>query len=79
MRAPEPDPRHSGTLWVRHLDWPRSETVTPRVPATFRTIGPAEIKPLAQVMRLDDLTTIEQRFSAGKRCYVAQVAGALAA
>jgi GNAT superfamily N-acetyltransferase len=78
MDTVEADPRHPGTLWVRNLDWPLPENIAPRVPATFRCVGPVEIESLAQVMRLDDPATIEQRFAAGKRCYVAQVDGALA-
>ncbi len=73
------DPRRPGTLWVRNLDWPLPENTAPRVPAAFRCVEPAEIESLAQVMRLDDSTTIHQRLASGKRCYVAQVEGALAA
>ena len=78
MPPSEVDARGPGTLWVRNLDWPLPGNIKPRVPAIFRGIGPEEIESLAQVMRLDDPAMIEQRFAAGKRCYVAQVDGALA-
>ena len=79
MHAGKSDPRHPGTLWVRNLDWPAPENRSPRVPATIRCIGPADIEPLARVMQLADPATIKQRLAAGKRCYVAQVGDALAA
>ena len=79
MRADESDSRHPGTLWVRNLDWPVPENASPRVPATFRCIGAEDIQLLAPVMQLDNPATIEQRLTAGKRCYVAQVKDALAA
>ncbi len=79
MHTTDSDSRRPGTLWVRNLDWPVPENAAPRVPATFRCIGPDEIDSLAQVMRLDDPAILQQRFASGKRCYVAQVEGALAA
>jgi GNAT superfamily N-acetyltransferase len=79
MDTAESDPRQPGTLWVRNLDWPAPENITPRVPATFRCLGPEEIVSLAEAMRLERPATIGQRLAAGKRCYVAQVEGALAA
>jgi GNAT superfamily N-acetyltransferase len=79
MRTDESDPRQPGTLWVRNLDWPLPENVTPRVPVEYRCIDPGEIHSLAQIMPLADPAAIEQRFAAGKRCYVAQVADTLAA
>lgn len=73
------DSRRPGTLWVRNLDWPLPDNIAPRVPATFRCIGPDEIDSLAHVMRLDNPAILRQRFASGKHCYVAQVEGALAA
>jgi GNAT superfamily N-acetyltransferase len=79
MRTAESDLRQPGTLWVRHLDWPLPENVVPRVPATFRCLGPEAIESLAQIMQLDDPATIQQRLASGKRCYAAHVADVLAA
>ncbi len=79
MRASEFDSRQPGTLWVRNLDWPVPESATPRVPAVFRCLDPGEIESLAHLMQLAAPTTIRQRLTAGKRCYVAQVADTLAA
>ncbi len=79
MRTDESDQRHPGTLWVRNLEWPAPENAAPRVSATFRCVGAADIELLNQVMQLADPATIKQRLAAGKRCYVAQVEDALAA
>ncbi len=79
MRAAEPDPRHPGTLWVRNLDWPAPQNTSPRVPATFRCLGPEAIESLTQAMRLDHPAVIQQRLASGRRCYGAQVEGSLAA
>ncbi len=79
MRSSESDSRHPGTLWVRNLDWPVPENVAPRVPVAFRCVDPGEIESLAHIMRPADPAMIQQRFAAGKRCYVAQVADTLAA
>ena len=73
------DPRRPGTLWVRNLDWSRSEPVAPQVPASFRCSGPDEAGPLAQVMGLDDSAEVVHRFASGRRSYVAQVDRSLAA
>jgi hypothetical protein len=48
MDTAESDPRQPGTLWVRNLAWPAPENITPRVPATFRCLGPEEIASLAR-------------------------------
>ena len=79
MRAADTDSQQPGTLWVRNLDWPVPADVAPRVPATFRQLCPEDIGALASVMGLADPAMIQQRLAAGKRCYVAQVADALAA
>jgi len=79
MPSTEFDSRRPGTLWVRNLDWPLPDNIVPRVPTTFRCIGPDEIDSLAQVMRLGNPAILQQRFASGRRCYVAQVEGGLAA
>jgi GNAT superfamily N-acetyltransferase len=79
MRAAESDPRQPGTLWVRNLDWPVPDDVAPRVPAAFNQLDLKEIESLAHLMQLTDPAAIQQRLASGKRCYVVQVGGVLAA
>jgi len=65
-----------GTLWLLRLNSTSANHVEPRVPTTFRRIGPEDVPALAQVM---DMQEISQRLAAGKRCYAALVEGKYAA
>lgn len=71
-----PDAPALGTFWLLRLDSILVNMVEPRVPTTFRRMGTDEASVLAQTM---DMQEVEQRFAAGKRCYVALVEGKLAA
>jgi GNAT superfamily N-acetyltransferase len=66
------DSRHVGIFWLFKPDelTPDSAfSITPAIPVTFRRIGPDSIRPLAQVMRMEDQSPIIRRFEQGKRCY----------
>lgn len=78
MSSSEIDPRRSGTLWVLNLDWPLPSDLSPRVPAAFTRIGPEAVLSLARAMACDDRAVL-QRFGPGRRCYVAQIEGEIAA
>ena len=79
MTPADSDPRRHGIFWVFHLDWPTPPGLAPRLPASFVRLGPEAAEPLARAMRLDDPAEVLRRFEAGRRCYAAQVEGALAA
>ena len=66
------DSWHVGIFWLFKLEEPVSTSafsVTPALPVTFRCIGPDMIRPLAQVMGMEDHASITRRFEQGKRCY----------
>jgi GNAT superfamily N-acetyltransferase len=77
--ASEAEPRHMGTFWVLPLTESAPPAIAPRVPATFEQVGAEAAAPLAQAMSLDDAGPVLERFATGRRCYIARVAGALAA
>ena len=77
--ASEAEPRHMGTFWTLPLSEVVPAAVAPRVPATFEQIGPEAAGALAQAMGLEDPAPALARFSTGRRCYIARVAGALVA
>jgi len=79
MVSAENDPRRPGVFWVFHLDWPTPSGLAPRLPAAFVRLGPEAADTLAQAMGQEDSAEVLRRFEAGRRCYAAQVAGALAA
>jgi ribosomal protein S18 acetylase RimI-like enzyme len=79
MNAAEPDLQRPGTLWVRNLDWPAPENAAPRVPVDFSCLDPEAIGTFAEALRLDQPALLQQRLTAGKRCYAARVEGVLAA
>ena len=77
--ASEAEPRHMGTFWVLPLTETAPAAVAPRVPATFERVGPEAAASLAQAMGLEDPAPVLERLATGRRCYIARVAGALAA
>ena len=77
--ASEAEPRHMGTFWVLPLTGPAPAAAAPRVPATFEQVGPEAADSLAQAMGLEVPAPVLERFATGRRCYIARVAGALAA
>jgi ribosomal protein S18 acetylase RimI-like enzyme len=77
--ASEAEPRHMGTFWVLPLTESTPATVAPRVPATFEQASSEAGSLLAQAMEMEDPTSVLERFATGRRCYIARVAGALAA
>ena len=79
MNPPQADSRRPGTFWVLNLDWPTPPGLAPLVPATFSRIRQGEAGMLAQAMGLNDPAEVLRRFNAGRRCYAALIAGALAA
>jgi len=78
MLPTENDPRRPGIVWVFDMDWPAPPGLAPLLPATFARLGPESAGPLAEAMGQPPEEVL-RRFEAGKRCYAAQAAGALAA
>lgn len=77
MVSAENDPRRAGTIWALNLDEP-VPTVRPRIPATFRRVGPELVPALALAMGISAADLLK-RFEAGRRCYSAWVEDQLAA
>lgn len=68
----EEDSWHVGIFWLFKLDELASAgsfPVAPALPVTFRRLGPEAIGQLAQVMGMENHTSIAHRFEQGKRCY----------
>lgn len=78
MVSAENDPRPAGTIWAIDLNEP-IPVIKPHVDATFSRVGTESIAKLAPVMSRDNSAEIIKRFETGRRCYVAQVEGKLAA
>ncbi len=72
------DPQHVGTLWLLHFTGHLPPAVAPRVPVTFLRAGPEDIQELALAMGHSDPSEIQQRFAAGKQCYIGRIDGKLA-
>ncbi len=69
-----------GTLWV-HECGENEEDIAPVVPsvdATIDEVRSEDAESLARAMGLADATEVRQRFNSGRRCFVAQVGGAIA-
>jgi GNAT superfamily N-acetyltransferase len=79
MLAPDKDPRRPGTLWLRNLDWPTPDDVSPRIPTIFTRVGPEAAQQLGRLMGDQDPDRALRRFTPNRRCYAAWVEGALAA
>lgn len=69
----------AGTFWALVLDGPPPPVCVPRLEARFEQVGPEEAPALTQAMGKRSLVPVQRRFAAGKRCYVARVAGEIAA
>lgn len=67
-----------GTLWAREYDGKDILLVTPKITATLSEAQPDTAYILARAMGLGDATQTLQRFSDGRRCFVAWVDGAIA-
>ena len=78
MVSAESDPRPAGTIWAIDLNEP-IPVIKPHIDATFSRVGTESIAKLAAVMSPDNSAEIIKRFETGRRCYVAQVEGKLAA
>lgn len=72
-----------GTLWALDLDTPAPAASPSPIPApagaTFRELTPADAVPLARAMGADNPQIVRERLAAGRRCFAASVAGAIAA
>lgn len=77
MVAAENDPRRAGTIWVVNLD-EHVPDISPRVPVTFRRVGPDLVSALVSTMERDASVELLQRFATGRRCYAAWVGNQLA-
>src|SRR5512135_2379696 len=73
----ENDPRRAGTIWVVNLD-ELVPAISPRVPATFRRVGPDLVPALVSAIGRDASAELLQRFETGRRCYTAWVGDQLA-
>lgn len=69
----------AGTFWALALDGPAPPACAPRVEARFERAGPEDAPALTQAMGKRSLMPVQRRFAAGKHCYVARVAGEIAA
>lgn len=67
-----------GTLWVREANGDDALSVQPKVPAILGEAHPEAADALARAMGASDVAAVIERFSAGRRCFVAQVNGAIA-
>jgi ribosomal protein S18 acetylase RimI-like enzyme len=77
--ASEIDPQPVGTFWALDLEGTLPDGPRPRLEAQFGQVDAEAAQLLARAMGLHDSSLPLERFSAGKRCYGAWVAGALAA
>ncbi len=76
--ASEAEAQPAGTFWLLHLNKPVPDGPLPSVAAAFQRVGPEAASALAQAMGLDAAPVLE-RLARGRRCYIARVAGVLAA
>jgi hypothetical protein len=68
-----------GTFWMLDLDQPLPVGPALSIPAVFMRAD-SEVGPeLSQAMDLDDSSIVLQRFARGCHCYIARIAGRLAA
>lgn len=70
-----------GTLWVREANGNDALSVQPKVQAILGEAHPEAAETadaLARAMGASDVATVIERFSEGRRCFVAQVNGAIA-
>lgn len=74
----ETDAQPQGTFWMLNIAGPLPAGPVPRVPAAFMRVDPAAVQELAQVMGLDDPTSVLQRFTRGCHCYGGRIEGKLA-
>lgn len=69
-----------GTLWAMELvDAPSPAPASSPAGVTFDEVLPGDAAPLAAVMGLPDPQAVSERFAHGRRCFVARIAGAIAA
>jgi hypothetical protein len=78
MVSADNDPRRAGTIWALNLE-DFIPVITPLAPATFCCVESASIPELVEAIGSDKLDEISSRFEAGRRCYIAQIDGRLAA
>jgi hypothetical protein len=78
MVSAEKDPRRAGVIWALDLDKPTPH-ITPRIPATFRSVRQESLPALIEAMGGDASGEILNRLETGRRCYAAWVEGKLAA
>ncbi|MGH2480161.1 MAG: GNAT family N-acetyltransferase [Ktedonobacteraceae bacterium] len=71
--------RHMGILWMLSLNEPLPLGSAPRVAATFQNTGPELAEELAAAMGFASPEPVLLRFALGRRCFIARVAGQLAA
>lgn len=76
---PDDKTQHMGILCLLDLAQPLSAHPVPCVPATFLRAEQAVAEELATAMGLADAAPVLQRLSLGRHCYIARVAGQLAA
>lgn len=76
---PASDVQHMGLLCRLSLAKPLPACPAPRVSATFLRVESALVKELAPVMGFADPAPVLQRLNLGRHCYIARVAGQLAA
>ena len=67
-----------GTLWVREANGNDALSVQPNVRAILGEAHPEAADALARAMGASGVATVIERFSEGRRCFVAQVNGAIA-
>jgi ribosomal protein S18 acetylase RimI-like enzyme len=67
-----------GTLWVRESGGDGTISVLPKVRAILGEAHPEGADVLARAMGMSDVATVIERFGGGRRCFVAQVNGAIA-
>jgi GNAT superfamily N-acetyltransferase len=75
--SPETGAQHLGILWMLELDRPVPTGLEPSIPATFLRAGAENAGELAEAMELANPAPILQRFTTGRQCYIARVAGKL--
>ena len=68
-----------GTFWLLDLARQEPSPVAPRIEARFGRAGEEAAAELAGAMELAGPAPVVERFSGGRRCYVARVGGAVAA
>ena len=61
-----------GTLWVREANGDDALSVQPKVQAILGEAHLETADALARAMGASDVATVIERFSAGRRCFVAQ-------